>query len=69
MYERTGGELIPYLQALAPFVGAVGAGALVGKLAGGLKNSPKPVKNPVLVPYSAGKPVRDSYPMSDGITR
>lgn len=58
MYDRTGGDLIPYFQALAPFVGAVGAGAFVGKLAGGVKNSAKSV------PFSAGKPVKPGVPFT-----
>lgn len=65
MYERAGGQLIPYLQALAPFLGAVGAGAVAGKLAGGLKNSAAPT----LVPMSRGRTVAPGYPLNSEITR
>lgn len=37
MYDRVGGDIIPYAQALAPFIGAAGFGAVAGKLAGSAK--------------------------------
>lgn len=46
MYDRVGGDIIPYMQALAPFLGAVGAGAIAGKMIGGLKGSATPYKAP-----------------------
>ena len=67
MYERTGGDLIPYFQALAPFLGAVGAGAVAGKLVGGLKSSAKLA--PTLVPMSRGREVAPGYPVHPEITR
>lgn len=42
MYERIGGDVIPYLRAVAPFLGAVGAGAVAGKAVNALKGSAKP---------------------------
>lgn len=50
MYTRAGGDLIPYMQALAPFLGAVGAGAVAGKLMGGLKNSASKVPSKLSAP-------------------
>lgn len=57
MYERTGGAVIPYLRAVAPFLGAVGAGAVAGKAVGALKGSAKPL-------MSRGRPVAPGYPGS-----
>ena len=54
MYDRVGGDIIPYLQVLAPFIGALGVGAVAGKALGGLKNSAKPT--------SRGKSVAPGYP-------
>ena len=42
MYDRVGGDIIPYLQALAPFIGATGVGMMAVKALGGLKNAAKP---------------------------
>lgn len=61
MYTRAGGDIIPYLQAVAPFLGAVGTGAIAGKVAGTLTGAAKPL-------MSAGKPVMPNYPMVKGIT-
>ena len=55
MYDRVGGDIIPYLQALAPFIGAAGVGAVATKALGGLKNSAKPT--------SRGKSVAPGYPL------
>ena len=54
MYDRVGGDIIPYMQVLAPFIGALGVGAFAGKALGGLKNSAKPT--------SRGKSVAPGYP-------
>lgn len=57
MYTRTGGAVIPYLQALAPFLGAVGAGGVAGALMRGAVNSARDVKGvstPTLIPVSPG---------------
>ena len=56
MYERAGGVVIPYLRAVAPFLGAVGAGAVAGKAVGALKGSAKPL-------MSRGRPVAPGYPV------
>ena len=43
MYDRVGGDIIPYMQALAPFIGATGVGMMAVKALGGLKNAAKPL--------------------------
>lgn len=63
MYSREGGQVIPYLKAIAPFLGAVGAGAVMGKTIGSLgTNAAKPAK-------SAGQPVAPNYPMLKVVER
>lgn len=57
MYERAGGQIVPYIKAAAPFLGAVGAGAVAGKAIGALKGSAKPL-------MSRGRPVAPGYPGS-----
>lgn len=54
MYDRVGGDIIPYAQALAPFIGAAGFGAVAGKLAGSAKSAGTVLK-------SAGKGVAPGY--------
>ena len=54
MYDRVGGDIIPYLQALAPFIGATGVGMMAVKALGGLKNAAKPLT-------SGGRPVAPGY--------
>lgn len=58
MYDGAAGPAIPYLRAIAPFLGAVGAGAIAGKAVGALKGSAKP---PLM---SRGRPVAPGYPGS-----
>nr|QJB20039.1 MAG: DNA pilot protein [Microvirus sp.] len=67
MYDGAAGTVIPYLRAVAPFLGAVGAGAIAGKAVGALKGSAK--QSPTLVPMSRGRQVAPGYPVHPEITR